>query len=124
MKKKQLKKLILEDYGVINNSNQSAIEVCERLVLNHGIPYQQVEIIDDSLVNFHLVGASHNIKYFHICLDEKDIVNYGVEYIEGKRFYIDFYQSVNESIEYLDEFVKLCLSDDIFQEFKGKYFEY
>ena len=61
--------------------------------------------------------------HFHITVENKGNIEYGVEFIDGPYFSIDYYQSIHDSIEYLDEFVSLCKSREIFKEFSGEYCE-
>jgi hypothetical protein len=119
--KKEFKEMIVEDYGTINKSNRTAVLIYEKLVLKYGIPYEHVEIIDDSLIHFYLLDDRNNFIHFHITIEDKNDIEYSIELIEGKSFKIEYFESVNNTINYLDEFVCLCLTGDIFMVFNLEY---
>ena len=124
MTKKLFKRLILEDYGVINKSNRTAVEIYERLVVKHQLQFSNVEIINDSIVRFHLFDYDDNITHFRIKIEDKNNIEYSIEYIEGKNSIIKYFVSKSNTIEYLDEFFRLCLYDDIYTEFNLEYPEF
>lgn len=124
MSKKEFQSQITGNYGVSKKASSTAIKICEQLVKTHKIPVEQIEIIEDCVVHFYLLGAERNMSHFHITVEDRKNIEYGVELIEGHNFNIEYFQSVTDTIEYLDEFVSLCLNGEIFEEFTGEYREF
>jgi hypothetical protein len=107
------------DFGVSKKVFNKAKRICQRLIKEHGIPENQIEINEDCTVHFYLISEDERTLHFEITVDEGDVLEYWCISIEGKDYSLNYGGCIEESIDYLDEFMERCYSEEIFEEFEG-----
>jgi hypothetical protein len=109
------------NYGVSKEVFKKAKKIFKRLHKDFGIPKKQIEINEDCVVHYYLIDDEERVLHFEIRVDETDTISYECVSIEADKYSITYNGVIDDTIEYLEEFIEAGISQEIFEGFEGKY---
>jgi hypothetical protein len=107
-------------YDISKKTFNKAKKIFRILIKKHGVPENQIEINEDSVVHFHVIGEDDKKMHFEISLKEDGMIWYWCTTVDGNGYMINYNSWIEDTIDFLDEFVALCFSEEIYDGLDGE----